>query len=142
MSFYLTTFSYIRHLTDCILQMCQPTNAVLLHKHFNSSIIVIISSSAQAFLPSPPGIDERLAWARNFTMNSEFEMDILPAKSDEKKIFTNFSSINLVSIFRYFSSSSNPVYVRHVDSSSLGFSLSSYRKSYIRLVFTSRFIDS
>jgi hypothetical protein len=50
-------------------------------------------------------------------------------------------SINLVSIFRYSSSSSNPVYARHVDSSSLGFSLSSHRQSYIGLVFRSRFID-
>jgi hypothetical protein len=45
------------------------------------------------------------------------------------------------SIFRYFSSSSNPVYARHVDSSSLGFSLSSHRQSCIGLVFSSRFID-
>ena len=45
----------------------------------------------------------------------------------------NFSSINLVSIFRYSSSSSNPVYARHVGSSSLGFSLSSHRESYIGL---------
>jgi hypothetical protein len=38
-------------------------------------------------------------------------------------LIANFSSINLLSIFRYSSSSSNPVYARHVDSSSLGFSL-------------------
>jgi hypothetical protein len=37
--------------------------------------------------------------------------------------------INLVSIFRYSSSSSNPVYARYVDLSSSGFSLSSYRQS-------------
>jgi hypothetical protein len=48
---------------------------------------------------------------------------------------------NLVSIFRYSSSSRNPVYPRHVDSSFLGFSLSSHRQSYIGLVFNSRFID-
>jgi hypothetical protein len=53
----------------------------------------------------------------------------------------NFSSINLISIFRYSSSSNNPVFVRYVDSSSLGFSLSSHRQSYIGLVFTSPFID-
>ncbi len=35
----------------------------------------------------------------------------------------------------------HPGYVRHVDSSSLGFSLSSHRQSYIGLVFSSRFID-
>jgi hypothetical protein len=46
-----------------------------------------------------------------------------------------------VSIFRYSSSSINPVYTRHSDSSSLGFSLSSHPQSYIGLVFTSRFID-
>jgi hypothetical protein len=33
------------------------------------------------------------------------------------------------------------VYARHVYSSSLGFSLSSHRQSYIGLVFSSRFID-
>jgi len=38
----------------------------------------------------------------------------------------NFSSINLVSIFRYSSSSRNPVYLRHVNSSHLGSSLSSH----------------
>jgi hypothetical protein len=38
-------------------------------------------------------------------------------------------------------SSNNPVYVRHVDLSSLGSSLSSHRQSYIGLVFRSRFID-
>jgi hypothetical protein len=37
--------------------------------------------------------------------------------------FANFSSINHVSIFRYSSSTTNPVYVRHVDSSVLGSSL-------------------
>jgi hypothetical protein len=41
--------------------------------------------------------------------------------------------INKQGIFRYSSSSSDPVYTRHVDSSSLGFSLSSYRQSYIVL---------
>jgi hypothetical protein len=35
----------------------------------------------------------------------------------------------------------NPVYARHVDSSPLGFSLSSHRHSYIGLVFSSRYID-
>ena len=47
----------------------------------------------------------------------------------------NISSINLVSIY-------NPVYPRRVDSSPLVFSLSSYRHSYIVLVFDSHFIDS
>jgi hypothetical protein len=43
---------------------------------------------------------------------------------------TNISSINLVIIFRCFSSPTNPVHVRRVDSSALVFSLSSYRHSY------------
>jgi hypothetical protein len=54
----------------------------------------------------------------------------------------NISSINLVSIFRCSSSPSNPVYVRHVNSSDLVFSLSSHRHSFIGRVFSSRFIDS
>jgi hypothetical protein len=72
-----------------------------------------------------------------------FNLDRSPiiSKSHSPITLANFSSINLVSIFRYCSSSSNPVYPRHVDSSSLGFSLSSYRQSYIVLVFSSRFID-
>ncbi len=63
------------------------------------------------------------------------------SKSHSPITLVNFSSINLVSIFRYSSSSSNPVYTRHVDSSSLGFTLESYRQSYIDLVCSSRFID-
>jgi hypothetical protein len=54
----------------------------------------------------------------------------------------NFSSFNLVFVFRCSSSTTNPVYVRCVDSSFLVFSLSSHRYSYISLVFSSRFIDS
>ncbi len=51
-------------------------------------------------------------------------------------------TINLVIIFRCSSSPNNPVYVSRVDSSSLVFSLSSYRHSCICLNFRSRFIDS
>ncbi len=53
-----------------------------------------------------------------------------------------FSSINLVFIFRCSSSPRNPVYSSRVDSSTLVFSLSSYRHSLVGLVFRSRFIDS
>jgi hypothetical protein len=49
----------------------------------------------------------------------------------------NFSSINLVFIFRCSSPTSNPVYVRRVDPSALVFSLSSHRHSYIGLLFSS-----
>ncbi len=54
----------------------------------------------------------------------------------------NFSSINLVFVFRCSSSTTNPVYVSRVDSSFLVFSLSSHRYSYISLLFSSLFIDS
>ncbi len=54
----------------------------------------------------------------------------------------NISSINLVSIFRCSSSPRNPVYERSVDFSELAFSFSSYRHSYLGLVFSSRFLDS
>jgi hypothetical protein len=54
---------------------------------------------------------------------------------DSPITLANFSSINLVFILRYSSSSIIPVYAKHVDSSSLGFSLSSHRQSYIVLVF-------
>ena len=59
-----------------------------------------------------------------------------PSHSETSRLLTSS-----LSIFRYSSSSSHPVYVRHVDSSSLGYSLSSHRQSYIGLVITSRFID-
>jgi hypothetical protein len=51
------------------------------------------------------------------------------------------SAVLRIFIFRCSSSKSNPVYVSRVDSSALVFSLSSYRHSYIGLVFSSRFID-
>ncbi len=38
--------------------------------------------------------------------------------------------------------SCNPVYTRHVDSSTLVFSLSSHLPSFISLLFSSRFLDS
>ncbi len=44
-------------------------------------------------------------------------------------VFTNFSSINLVSIFRCSSSTTNPVYARRVNSLVLVCSLSSHRHS-------------
>jgi hypothetical protein len=54
----------------------------------------------------------------------------------------NFLSINLVSVFRCSSSTTNPVSERRIDSSVLVFSLSLHRYSYIGLLFSSRFIDS
>ena len=52
---------------------------------------------------------------------------------------SNFSSFNLISIFRCSSSPHNPVYVRSVISSVLASSLSYHRYSYIRLLFNSHF---
>ncbi len=54
-------------------------------------------------------------------------------------ILTNFSSINLVFIFRCSSSPSNPVSERHVVSSALVFSLSSHRHSEMGFIFSSHF---
>jgi hypothetical protein len=56
----------------------------------------------------------------------------------------NLSSprLNLVSIFRFSSPPHNPVYVRRVDPSTLALSLSSHRHSYMRILFSSRFISS
>ena len=54
----------------------------------------------------------------------------------------NFSSINFVSIFRCSSSTTNPGYVRRVNSLVLVCSLSSHRHSYMPLIFSSRFLDS
>jgi hypothetical protein len=77
------------------------------------------------------------------------EKKIEPKKRGKTKRFSvtlltmaNIWSINLVFIFRCSSSPSNPVYARRVDSSALGFSLSSHRHSYIGFVFSSRFIHS
>ena len=56
---------------------------------------------------------------------------------------SKLSTINLVSIFRCFSSSPhNPVYVRSVDPSVLVFSLSLHRHPHICILFSSRFICS
>ncbi len=52
----------------------------------------------------------------------------------------NFSSINIVYIFRCSSLPRNSVYVRRVDPSDLVFILSSHRHSYISLLFRSRFV--
>ena len=62
------------------------------------------------------------------------------SKSHSPNTLTNLSFINLVSIFRGSSPSSNPVYARRVDPSVLAFSLSSHRYSFIGLLFSSRFI--
>ena len=55
------------------------------------SHVLQFSSSAQVFLPSPSGIDERLVWTRNFTMNSGLSVpDGLypsPVKIGGKKTF-------------------------------------------------------
>ena len=58
--------------------------------------------------------------------------------------FVDFSRVDLIFISRYFSFvlSCNPVYVSHVDSSTLVFSLSSHRPSFISLIFSARFLDS
>jgi hypothetical protein len=61
------------------------------------------------------------------------------AKAEALRIRLNLDGTP--SIFRCSSSPNNPVFVRHVDSSPLGFSLSSYRHSYTGLVFSFRFID-
>ncbi len=55
-----------------------------------------------------------------------------------------FLTFDLIVISRYFQFvlSCNPVYVRHVDSSTLTFSLSSYGPSFISLNFNSHFLDS
>jgi hypothetical protein len=53
----------------------------------------------------------------------------------------NFSSINLVFIFRCSSSPRNPVYVKCVGPTDLDFSFSSYRHSHVSFLFTSLFLD-
>ena len=56
-------------------------------------------------------------------------------------ILVNLLLINLVSIFRCSSLPCHPVYVSRVDPSTLAFSRSSHRHSYISLLFRFRFID-
>ena len=53
----------------------------------------------------------------------------------------NLSFINLVYVFRCYSSPHHPVYVRLVHPSGLVFSLSSHRHSSISLPFSFRFIN-
>jgi len=66
----------------------------------------------------------------------------VPITSQSPIAFTDFSSINLVSIFRCSSSTTNPVYVRSVNYLVLVCSLSSHRHSYIPFISNSRLIDS
>ncbi len=84
-----------------------------------------------------------LALTKATTLRITLNLDgsSITSKSHSPITLANFSSINLVYIFRCSSSPNNPVYTRHVDSSPLGFSRSSHRHSYIGLVFNSRFID-
>jgi hypothetical protein len=79
----------------------------------------------------------------NFTYQFECWWDTYHFKNTYSPItLANISSINFVFIFRCSSSPNNPVYTRRVDFSSLVFSLSSHRHSYIGLVFCSWFVDS
>ena len=64
------------------------------------------------------------------------------SRSHSPMTLTNLVFINLVYVFRCYSSPHHPVYVRLVDPSGLAFSLTSHRHSSINLLFSFRFIDS
>jgi hypothetical protein len=67
----------------------------------------------------------------------------IPSKSHTHPSHSQtFSFVNLVFIFRCYSSTTNPVYERRVNLLVLVCSLSSHRHSYIGFIFSSRFIDS
>ncbi len=88
-------------------------------------------------------LKSKVGLALPVTLRITLNLDGVPIISRTHSPITlaNISSINVISIFRCSSSTRNPVYVRRVDSSSLVFSLSSHRHSYIGLVFNSHFID-
>ncbi len=81
-----------------------------------------------------------LALAKEATLRITLNLDGAPITS-RTHTHPSHSQTNVVFIFRCSSSTSNPVYVRRVDSSALVFSLSSHSHSYIGLVFSSHFID-
>ncbi len=66
----------------------------------------------------------------------------ITSKSHSPFTLTNFSSFNLVFVFRCSSSTNNPVSVWCVDSSFLVFSLSSHRYSNVSLLFISLLIHN
>ncbi len=78
-----------------------------------------------------------------FTSYDYFRRDDYSLTNTHSPItLANFSSINLIFIFRCSSWPWNWVYPWRVDSSTLVFGLSSHRHSYISLIFRSHFIDS
>ena len=79
-----------------------------------------------------------LALAKAAALRSTLNLDGAPITS---KSHTHPSHSQTSRLLTSSLSLGNPVCAMHVDSSSLGFSLSSHRQSYIGLVFTSRLID-
>ncbi len=90
-----------------------------LHTLFTSRFLLIINNNINNVL--------RLIQMAPITSKSHTH----PSHSQTSRLLTQSLSLGIPV---YSSSSSNPVYGRHVDSSSLGFSLSSHRQSYIVLV--------
>ena len=74
-----------------------------------------------------------------FAQQIKSRVGLALAKEATLRITLNLHGVPITS--KCSSSPSNPVYVRNVDSSPLGFSLSSHRHSYIGFVCISLFID-
>ncbi len=70
--------------------------------------------------------------------NSQRSRNSLESLKRQRKLL---EKTHLVSIFRCSSPPRNPVYARRADTSALDISLSSHRQSYVRILFSSRFIS-
>jgi hypothetical protein len=83
-----------------------------------------------------------LAKAAALRINLNRDGAPITSKSHTHPSYSQTSRLLTTSIFRCSSSTTNPVYVRRVNSLVLIGSLSSHRHSYVHLIFSSRFIDS
>jgi hypothetical protein len=115
-----------------------------LHRHSYIGFTLVFTSSIHNKHTSLSRNQIMIWWGHGciFTYQLKYWWDTYHFKNTYSPItLANISSINVVSIFRCSSSTNNPVYTRRVDSSTLVFSLSSHRHSYIGLVFDSHFTD-
>ncbi len=126
-------FHELRHHTDTHIYILSLALALLIHNKQQQSIKLL---SLWSKIDRGTGVH----------LAQDIDGSPIISKSDTHPslfiTFTSFTLINLVFIFWCSSSSCNPVHVRHVDSSSSVFSLSSHRSSFLRLFFNSHFLDS
>jgi hypothetical protein len=99
----------------------------------NGGLLLFLRTVFSSQLKTKVGIT--LPKTATLRLNLNIDGEPIPSRTHTHP--SHISSINFVILFRCSSSPTNPVYVRRVDSSTLVFSLSSYRHSYIGFVYIS-----